>query len=115
MDINTYNEKRGIEYMGDAEQKIPKKCHRMMQELEKRAPQPIHYKELAFLCNISTHELGLLFNTYRGYFRNVERIETEHWTKYRLNLYLKLEEFEDKSPDIRIRDRIQWFFQKRKG
>jgi len=100
--------------MIEVEKKIPHKCRKIHQELQKRAPQSIHYKELAFLCNISTFELGFYLNSYPEYFHNVEKIKAKNYVKYRLNLTLQHEEYEERTPDLTIRDRVSLFFEKRK-
>lgn len=99
--------------MDDEERPI--KCRKILLELEKRAPDPIHYKELAYLCNISTFELAYQIKSHPMYFNNVERIETDRYTKYRLNLNLKRQEYEEKAPELTILDKITLFFQIRKG
>lgn len=100
--------------MADQEKKIPHKCRKIHQELQKKAPGAVHYKDLAFLCNISTFELGFYLNSYPEYFHNVEKIKTDNWVKYRLNLQLQAQEFEERTPDLSFRDKIQLFFEKRK-
>ena len=66
--------------------KIPRKCKRILRELERVAPNPIHLKELAFACNLSPIEVGSFISSYPKFFNHVEKIESKEYTKYRLDI-----------------------------
>jgi hypothetical protein len=66
--------------------KIPRKCKRILRELERVAPAPINIKELAFACNLSPIEVGSFISSYPKFFKHVERIESKEYTKYRLDI-----------------------------
>lgn len=91
---------------GENAEKIPRKCIRILQELEKVAPKPIHVKELAHRCNLSPVEVGRIISFYPKIFKYVEKIEAKEYIQYRLNLdekYLKPHE----KITISLRDRIK--------
>jgi hypothetical protein len=84
----TYEKKENIE-------KIPRKCIRILLELEKVAPNPLHVKELAHRSNLSPIEVGRIISFYPRIFKYVEKIESKEYIQYRLNIdekYLKKQE-----------------------
>ena len=85
--LDDFTEKKPLE--------IPRRCKRILKELEKAAPNPIHHRELAFNCSLTPIELGALISAYPHCFANVERIESKGIIQYRLNLKKKYEALSD--------------------
>ena len=73
----------------EIQEETPRKCKKILKELERVAPNAIHLKELAFKCNLSPIEIGSFISSYPKFFKHVERIESKEYTKYRLNIMEK--------------------------
>jgi len=82
---------------GENKEKTPRKCIRIMQELERVAPDPIHVKDLAHKCNLSPIEVGRIISFYSKFFMYVEKIESKDYIQYRLNLTEKFKQQREKS------------------
>ena len=79
--------------------KIPRKCKKILSELERVAPDAIHLKELAYACNLSPIEIGSFISSYPKFFKYVEKIESKEYTKYRLNLMEKYTPIREEPPN----------------
>ena len=89
MKNNGQNAEKTANNGGNNGKKIPRRCQKILKELEKAAPDAVHHKDLAFACNLSTIEVGALITSYPSVFRYVEKIEGKGYIKYRLNLQKK--------------------------
>ena len=99
MDINTSmwgKNMKNNEKNGKKEEKIPLICIKILQELERVAPQEVHMKDLAFKCNTSSQIINRKIALYPEFFRFVEAIKYEGYIKYKLNIDKKLKEQQDK-------------------
>jgi len=79
-------------------QKIPRKCAKILSELEKVAPRPIHIQDLGKRCNLSNREIRSIITSHKDIFKNVELIETEKFVQFRLNLMEKYPRVTEEPP-----------------
>jgi hypothetical protein len=89
--------------------KIPLICAKILQELERVAPEPVHVKDLAFKCNTSSQKVNRKIAVYPEIFEFVEKIQTDVYTQYRLNIGEKMKKYQEniKQPLlIRVKKRI---------